>query len=202
MTTDEKTLLLRIQSLNLTAGVDPQTKAVIDRNGIGPTREYIQAYFSATPQKKKACAQVLGEVFQFSLRSFAEDRCFAIAYVAYELMLESVHVRDAGWHLVLGPFFLENLPALSAAPAPRCACAFLARLPRTLNWRLQLIKSQRPIKKDEYVSSSLRLHIVALMLSLRLQELVQMLSEKKLFSSVYCCELLKLCREGHAGRSN
>jgi hypothetical protein len=121
MTTDEKTLLLRIQSLNLTAGVDPQTKAVIDRNGIGPTREYIQAYFSATPQKKKACAQVLGEVFQFSLRSFAEDRCFAISYVAYELMLESVHVRDAGWHLVLGPFFLENLPALSAAPAPRCA---------------------------------------------------------------------------------
>ena len=132
MTTDEKTLLLRIQSLNLTAGVDPQTKAVIDRNGIGPTREYIQSYFSATPQKKKACAQVLGEVFQSSLRSFAEDRCFAISYVAYELMIESIHVRDAGWHLVLGPFFLEMLPALAAAPAPRCASAHLLATARAL----------------------------------------------------------------------
>ncbi len=127
MTTDEKTLLLRIQSLNLTTGVDPQTKVVIDRNGIGPTREYIQAYFSATPPKKKACAQILAEVFHSSLRAFAEDRCFAIAYVAYELMIESIHVRDAGWHLVLGPFFLEALPALAAAPVPRCSTSrFLA----------------------------------------------------------------------------
>ena len=119
MTSDEKTLLLRIQSLNLTTGVDPQTKAVIDRNGIGPTREYIQANFSSTPQKKKVCAQVLGEVFQSSLRPLVEDRCFAIAYVAYELMLVSIDMQDAGWHLVLGPLLLEMLPALAAAPASR-----------------------------------------------------------------------------------
>jgi hypothetical protein len=122
MTSDEKTLLLRIQSLALVSGIDPHTKAVIDRNGIGPTREYIQMNFSGTPAKKKACAQILAEVFQSSLRPLVEDRCFAIAYVSYELMLESIDVRDAGWHLVLGPLLLEMLPALAAAPSPRCAC--------------------------------------------------------------------------------
>jgi hypothetical protein len=35
----------------------------------------------------------------------------------------------------------------------------------------------------------------------RLQELVTMLSEKKLFSSVFCCELMKLCKEGFAGKT-
>jgi hypothetical protein len=121
MTTDEKSLLLRIQSLVLVSGVDPHTKAVIDRNGIGPAREYIQANFSATPLKKKACAQVLAEVFQACLRPLVEDRCFAIAYVAYELMLVSIDLHDAGWHLVLGPLLLEMLPALAAAPNLRCA---------------------------------------------------------------------------------
>jgi hypothetical protein len=92
---------------------------VTDHHGIGPTREYIQANFSSTPQKKKVCAQVLGEVFQSSLRPLVEDRCFAIAYVAYELMLVSIDMQDAGWHLVLGPLLLEMLPALAAAPASR-----------------------------------------------------------------------------------
>ena len=119
MATDEKSLLLRIKSLVLVSGVDHNTKAVIDRNGIGPTREYIQASFSSTPQKKKVCAQVLAEVFQSSLRPLVQDRCFAIAYVAYELMLASIHERDAGWHLVIGPLLLEMLPALAAAPPPR-----------------------------------------------------------------------------------
>ena len=29
-----------------------------------------------------------------------------------------------------------------------------------------------------------------------------MLSEKKLFSSVFCCELMKLCNESYAGKAN
>lgn len=119
MSTAENTLLLRIQALALVAGVDPVTKATTDRNGIGPTMQYIKANFSATPQKKQVCAQILGEVFQSCMRPLVEDRCFAIAYVAYELMLASIDDRDAGWHLVLGPQLLEMLPALAAAPSSR-----------------------------------------------------------------------------------
>jgi len=120
MATAENALLLRVQAIALVTGVDPVTKAITDRNGIGPTMQYIKTNFSATPQKKQACAQVLGEVFQSCLRpALVEDRCFAIAYVAYELMLASIDDRDAGWHLVLGPLLLEVLPALAAAPSSK-----------------------------------------------------------------------------------
>ena len=71
-----------------------------------------------------------------------------------------------------------------------------------LNEHFQHLASERCVEKDGHVSAARATAHAAPHPDFvhRLQELVTMLSGKKLFSSVFCSELMKLCKEGAFGK--
>ena len=71
-----------------------------------------------------------------------------------------------------------------------------------LNDHFQHLASERCVEKDDHVSAACVTARAAPHSDFvnRLQELVTMLSGKKLFSSVFCGELMKLCKEGAFGK--